>query len=64
VNSVWGATWQASPGDTEFVFAPSHNPTLSGGGGILLGINATGSAVPTACSFFAGTAGTCQLVVQ
>ena len=64
VNSVWGATWQASPGDTEFVFAPSHNPTLSGGGGILLGINATGSAVPTACSFFAGTAGTCQLVLQ
>ena len=65
VNSVWNVVWQrGSDGVTQFVSPPSHNPTLSGGGGILMGINATGSAVPTACTFFAGTAGTCELVVQ
>lgn len=67
VNSVWGAVWQrASFNDvTQFVSAPSYNPTIAGGaGGILLGLNANGSAVPTACSFTAVTAGTCQLVIQ
>jgi hypothetical protein len=66
VNSVWGATWQRATFNnvTQFVFAPSYNPTLSGGGGILLGINANGSANPTACSFITNSPGTCELVIQ
>lgn len=67
VNSVWGADWQrASYNDvTQYVYAPSYNPTISGGaGGILLYINASGSAVPTSCSFFSRSPGTCELVVQ
>jgi hypothetical protein len=67
VNSVWNATWQRATFNnvTQFVFAPSYNPTLAGGaGGILLGINANGSANPTACSFTTNSPGTCQLVIQ
>ncbi len=66
VNSVWGATWRRATFNdvTQFVFAPSYNPTLAGGGGILLGINAGGDALPTACTFSTATPGTCELVVQ
>ncbi|MGC4064768.1 MAG: cellulose binding domain-containing protein [Polyangiaceae bacterium] len=67
VNSVWGADWRrASYNDvTQYVSAPSYNPTIAGGaGGILLNINASGSAVPTSCSFYTRVPGTCELVIQ
>jgi hypothetical protein len=67
VNSVWGADWRrASYNDfTQYVSAPSYNRTISGGaGGILLYINASGSAEPTSCSFYARVPGTCELVIQ